>query len=307
MTRRSQKTFRMELHCSKGQSRVLDRHDCAILELRRDHQVINLVQRCAVGIKRVIPSYVKGRGQTTKSAPLGVVVEFNLRRLAVHRVRKHIEFGPKVLCHALKTKAHPKHWDFHINEHRNCPGAVKICRLARTGAHDNKVRFHSGQLFSGDTKTNRGHGSPCLAKIVGQGMHKRILVVDQHHPLVCSSARPVGILPFWFRGRAAICSGVRALNCTAKGRSFQLGLSFFRGWVRVKEERGTSAYLANTVFKANCAQGEASIKSTVKTDQANGTTIPAPGTLLVALNELDGPRLGCTGYSNRPGVDKERI
>src|SRR5918992_2832273 len=107
------------------------------------------------------------------------------------------------------------------------------------GEHD-EVRPQVVQCFGVKPSPHRHHLRTGLAEIVGEGMHKRILMVDEENTLSLTRACDVGR-----RLKREPTGGPDRVD---EGGGLKVCLALFLVRIRVVEEGGSDADLGNAVF-----------------------------------------------------------
>mmetsp|Transcript_45892 Transcript_45892/g.111787 ORF Transcript_45892/g.111787 Transcript_45892/m.111787 type:complete len:317 (-) Transcript_45892:2025-2975(-) len=245
---RSEDRLRVELNGGNGELDVLYAHDAPVGRLGRREQALG--HEFPLGIERVVPPAHDRVRAPLKDSPLRLSHDHNRRRLAVHRHRQDVELPPVVFYNALQPQAHPKDRNLSLLKRLHRRGDLEVRRVARARGQDGHVKHLLARqpvnllLIEPHVERIRADShnlSPRLADIVGEGVHKRVLVVDQQHTL------PLALI----HHRLLRTGGGRPPPRPAQGidesRRLELRLGFLSIGVRVEQERRPRANLSHTI------------------------------------------------------------
>src|SRR5579864_876627 len=138
-----------------------------------------------------------------------------------------------------------------------------------------------------------------LADIARQRVDEGVLMIDQQHLAALAGLRS---------GRSSSRGGGAVAGDRRKQRrALEPTLIVLADWVAVEEQGRTGADLADPVFHADRAQGEAGVHVAVEGQPADGAAIPAARRALLLLNKADRPELWRSGYGDSPGVAEEPV
>ena len=175
---------------------------------------------------------------------------------------------------------------------------------SRAGREDHQVRCVGVEQCGRESGPQRGHLGALLAEVVAQGVHERVLVVDQQHPQAAAgrtararggrTSAPAAIRP----ASASVSSRARALICVS--------FSSASGTESIQQRRARP-HRRDPAGDVRGAQRQPGIHRAVEADLADGPAVPAARGLLVVLDELHGPGLRRAGHGDRPHVGEERV
>mmetsp|Transcript_30779 Transcript_30779/g.73881 ORF Transcript_30779/g.73881 Transcript_30779/m.73881 type:complete len:433 (-) Transcript_30779:950-2248(-) len=136
-------------------------------------------------------------------------------------------------------------------------------------------------------------------------MDKGILVINQNNSL--SSSNLFGNADQFI----VFCRDNVLLSLTSDGinhgRSLQFGLKFFGWWTGIVQQSGTGTDFSDSILDTDGTESQSSIQTSIKSDQSNGTSIPAARGSFIVFHKLNGPSLGSSRDSHGPGVTQKGI
>ena len=150
------------------------------------------------------------------------------RRFAVHRVGEGGEPAPKILDNALEAQAHAKDGQIALQRRIERLREIEIFWFPRTRGQDNQVGLAGLKLARGKPGAQGEDFGAGLTQIIGQGVDKGVLMIDQQDFLIPTNRSQGRAL---FRGTAT-----RPADRVEKGRGFDVGFFLFRLRVGVVQQ-----------------------------------------------------------------------
>jgi hypothetical protein len=167
----------VELHRPAAGLVVLDRHHDAVRGGRRHREAAK--DLVLPGVQRVVAGGGELRRQAGQQLP---AVDHHLSRLAVSGLGKQRQFSPGVLHHGLQAEAHAEHRQPPLVELGEQLVAPEVRGPPGPGREHDEIRGERVQHRRGKTDPQRGDLRAVLAEIVAQGVHERVLMVNDYHP-----------------------------------------------------------------------------------------------------------------------------
>ena len=180
---------------------------------------------------------------------------------------------------------------------KNQPRHAEINGAARTRRDQNHVRLDRVEHFKRHTRPVGHHFRTRLPRVIGEGLDKAIVVIDQQqlHPngFVFSSG---------IRG-----GGNRGPQQAEKPGGFEPGFRFFRRRIGIIEKRRASRISRVAIAQIGGADQNAGIDIATERKHANGTAIPAARRFFQILNGNRSRFLGCADQGDCPHVAEEGV
>ena len=217
----------------------------------------------------------------------------------MHWIGERRESAPKVLDNALEAETHAKDGQMSFQYGAERLREIEIPGFPRTRREDNQVGTVGIKFALGKTSPQGENLGSGLAQIIGQGMDKGVLMIDQQDFLIPAN-RGQGHAPF--RGKTT-----RTADSVEKGSGFDVGFFLFRLRVGVVQQGGACPDLGHSVFQTNGPQRQAGIQVAVKPNQTHRAAVPGAWRFFVIFNKLHGPGLGGAGDGHGPRMSQKGV
>ncbi len=206
--------------------------------------------------------------------------------LAVGRLRQQGKLAARMLDHRLQPEAHAENRQPARVKLAEQLVAAEVGRTAGAGREHDEIGPVVVKRGGPEASPQRHHVRALLAEIAGQGVHERVLVIDEEHA-------------------QAVAGELAGLRWRAGG-----GFPFFpflRRRVGVEQQGRACPHRRDAVADVRGPQREPGVHPAVEADHADGSAVPAALPVLVILDELHCPGLRRAGDGDRPHVGEEGV